>query len=1212
LHDLERYEEALTVYTHILEINPSSAVAYHNRGNTLLALDQLPEAIASYEHAAGLMPDSAEPLVPMGTALERLGHYQEAMTCYHQALQRDPGCAEAHWNKALLNLLLGNYREGWTGFAWRWLKKGYPTQIRDFGVSEWRGEPLIGKTILIHAEQGLGDTIQFGRFIPLIAERGGRVVLEVPFSLCGLFEGMPGIVAIVPTGAPLPIFDLHVPLLSLPQIFGTTSTNIPARTPNLATPLAYKKKWQLLMPRNSNLKVGIVWKGRKVPDPSRSCPVGLLGTLAGIDTIQFYSLQLSEGEQPVRKPEGLPLIDLTAWITDFSDTAALLERLDLVISIDTSVVHLAGSLGCPTWVLLPFAADWRWLLNREDSPWYPNARLFRQTEPGDWQQVLNRVRKELLQWSAKTVPSPCDNAVSPDYLDTRPPTFITYIPGRDYYLEALCDGRDVPVPYTASSSDGTTAPSAFYVLNKDLYRLQNNIGIEGVSRFISELPCYHTAPERHIFWSSHDNPIAPDEKAIFCKASASLLDRGRIITVPYVVEDLVAFARFTPEQICWHTCFVGYPGSSLIRERMLLSIAGSSSISSQLDIAPKFHSHLDAATKEKRRQIYLETMTKSLTVLCPRGDGMSSIRFFEALSIGRIPVLISDWCALPFDYLISYDRFVIRIAECDVEKSGELISAWISDKSPEDLLERCREARKAWEQWLSPSGIEKGLTQAIATLDAAVPSIISTGHTTEEQLNEDHLAAGLRRYDAGDTAGAEACFRKAISAGEDTDEAISCLALLLNEQGRCAETITLLAGNQPDIRLKPELARLLGEAYHAEGLNAAAYAQYAHAAHSFPNDSQLLMNLGVVCDSLDRQDEAITYLNRARELAPDNPQIRLNLGGVLQSVNRLADAEFCYREALRLRPDYGTASWNLAQLLLLEGKYSEGFRLFESRFTKRDPVPRSALSLPYWNGEPLNGRSIVVTTEQAFGDAIQFSRYAVLLAEQGAKVTILNHLQPLQSLLESLPGVSVINNPSQVPATDFQIPMLSLPRVFGTTAGNIPAQVPYLCPQQSRVNDWREKLPPATGVRIGLVWAGRPLPDPRRSASLRDFAPFGAIPGIDLVSLQIGPGSEETASPPAGMTILDITHHIQDFEDTAALMAHLDLVISIDTSAAHLAGAMGKPVLLLLPFSHDWRWFMERPDSPWYPTMHIFRQTVPGEWNTVISAVAAQLTRLTR
>ena len=370
------------------------------------------------------------------------------------------------------------------------------------------------------------------------------------------------------------------------------------------------------------------------------------------------------------------------------------------------------------------------------------------------------------------------------------------------------------------------------------------------------------------------------------------------------------------------------------------------------------------------------------------------------------------------------------------------------------------------------------------------------------------------------------------------------------------------------------------------------------------------MNLGIVCNILDRYTEALSFLVQARQIAPDDPQILLNTGGVLQSRNQIEDAEVCYLEALRLRPDYATALWNLAQVRLLKGDYPEGFRLFEARFAKRDPVPRSELNVPYWHGEPLDGLTIIVTTEQAFGDAIQFSRYVPLLAVLGARVVIFNHLKPLQQLLKSLPGVfSVVSNPGHLPSAEYQIPMLSLPHLIRTTINSIPAKIPYLYPSPDKVRAWEEKVLTVKGMRIGLAWAGRRVPDPRRSATLRDFARLGEIQGISLISLQIGPGAEEAQFPPEEMTILDITREIEDFEDTAALIEQLDLVISVDTSVAHLAGAMGKRVWLLLPFSPDWRWLLDRTDSPWYPTMQIFRQKAPGEWGDVIRSVAELLLR---
>lgn len=401
LHDLDRYGEALDTYRRIMELAPAWAALYHNLGNTLLALDRFGDAIDSYARALALRPEDAEALVTMGTAFEQLGQYDSAMKCYEEALRRSPDCAEAHWNLALALLRKGEYLRGWEEFGWRWQKKGYTSRWREFPAQLWDGRPLNGCTILIHAEQAFGDTIQFARYLPLVALRGGEVVVECPGPLKPLLETIESITRVVPAGSPLPHADFHLPLMSLPQLFATTLETIPDHIPYLFPTQERLRRWQGLTQSDRRTKIGLVWAGRRKPDPHRSCRLSDLAPLANSANASFYSLQIGEGaDQAATPPAGMDLIDLCGHISDFADTAALIFQLDLVISIDTAVAHLAAAMGKRTFILLPFAPDWRWMLGRSDSPWYPTMRIFRQLTAGSWIEpviILTQVVSSMLE-----------------------------------------------------------------------------------------------------------------------------------------------------------------------------------------------------------------------------------------------------------------------------------------------------------------------------------------------------------------------------------------------------------------------------------------------------------------------------------------------------------------------------------------------------------------------------------------------------------------------------------------------------------------------------------------------------------------------------------------------------------------------------------------------------------------------------------------------
>jgi hypothetical protein len=390
LHLQGNYEDAVAVYDHLLQISHDLVAAWSNQGNSLMELCRFEEAASCYAHALEKAPGLHDVRVALATCYQALGKLDEAMVACNQVLATAPEHAEAHWNRALLLLLSGEYREGWCEYEWRWQKRNFTSPPRNFPQPLWRGEAINGRTVLVHAEQGFGDTLQFCRFVPLFANLGARVIFECPAPLVSLMANLSDDLLVVQMGEPLPAFDLHVPLLSLAGVFNTTVDGIPGVVPYLHPPVDRLTFGQDLISNDDNLRVGLCWAGKTYPDPLRSCPEGLLAPLADIAGISWYSLQTGWD-----KPLPLPITDLTSHIRDFSDTAALIYQLDLVITIDTAVAHLAGALGKPTWVMLPYAPDWRWMMGRDDSPWYPTMRLFRQNQAGDWGDVIERMGEAL-------------------------------------------------------------------------------------------------------------------------------------------------------------------------------------------------------------------------------------------------------------------------------------------------------------------------------------------------------------------------------------------------------------------------------------------------------------------------------------------------------------------------------------------------------------------------------------------------------------------------------------------------------------------------------------------------------------------------------------------------------------------------------------------------------------------------------------------------
>jgi tetratricopeptide (TPR) repeat protein len=386
-----------------------------------------------------------------------------------------------------------------------------------------------------------------------------------------------------------------------------------------------------------------------------------------------------------------------------------------------------------------------------------------------------------------------------------------------------------------------------------------------------------------------------------------------------------------------------------------------------------------------------------------------------------------------------------------------------------------------------------------------------------------------------------------------------------------------------------------------------------------PDDAEAHNHRGVALLELRRPVEALAACERALALRPGYAEAHNNIGIILYDLRRPADAVAAFDQALALRPAFPVARFNRATALLAAGDLKRGFQAFYSRWDSLGgdgPVPRLPGLL--WEGEDLAGKSILVLSEQGFGDTLQFVRYVPRLVEAGARVTVLTN-PPLVTLLRSIPGIEVTGALPADAMYDFQVAMMCLPRVFGTTLETIPGETPYLAADLAKAGRWAARLAAlGDGPKVGLVWAGASRKhdlgafalDRRRSLALDQLAPLADVPGVGFVSLQKDEPALQARHPPAGLRLVDFATELGDFADTAAVVAGLDLVISVDTSVAHLTGALGKPVWILSRYEGCWRWLNGREDTPWYPTARLYHQRAPGDWAEVIARVAGDFGRL--
>ena len=535
------------------------------------------------------------------------------------------------------------------------------------------------------------------------------------------------------------------------------------------------------------------------------------------------------------------------------------------------------------------------------------------------------------------------------------------------------------------------------------------------------------------------------------------------------------------------------------------------------------------------------------------------------------------------------------------------------------------------------------LTHQAGRSDLAV-EYISQALRLKPDFAEAHCNLGMALAKQDKLAEAVVCYEQALRIKPDHAEAHNNLGNALRKQGKLDEAVNSYL---QALRFKPDTAEThcnLGVALHLQGNPTAAVAcfqqalrlkpNYAEARHNLglalarlvslteaidghhqtlrlePDCAEAYCSLGVALLQQGMQREAVAYYEQALRLKPNYAQAHSNLGVALAELGRLKDAVACCQEALRHEPDYAEAHVNVAYFSFLQGNFTEGWPEHEWRWKRRDISP-PAFEQPRWDGSSLQGQTILLFAEQGLGDTLQFVRYAPIVKQTGATVMV-QCPGPLLRLLATCAGIDrLVTEDGEPPSFQVQSSLLSLPWVFGTTLATIPANIPYLSADPDLRTQWQQRLGVIEGFKVGIAWQGNQQHalDQRRSVPLRTFAPLAGISGVRLVSLQKGPGREQLSELADRMEVLDLADELVDFADTAALMSNLDLVITVDTAVAHLAGAMGLPVWVVLPLFPDWRWLLDRDDSPWYPSMRLFRQTAWGEWEGVFKRLTDALAK---
>jgi len=1261
------FSQAEMLYLSALEFNTQSCEIFNNLGEVQQDQGKLEAAEQNYQKGLNLQPDSVELLNNLGTLFHECGLYEKAITCYDTAISIQPDYPDAHLNLSLTYLLQGQYQLGWDEYEWRWMISG--VQQYKLDIPRWEGHNLEGKIILVYSEQGFGDTLQFLRYIPLLKKRGAGILLHTREPLRGISEWCEGLdeICIASDVRTHVDADYMCPLMSLPKYFNTDLDSVPADVPYLKPVDADTTKLKLTIP-GDKLKVGIVWGGQPKfkHDNYRNpaCPLSCFEPLAAIENISLVSLQKGDARDQLKNISFQEKIyDLDEQINDFVDTANFIRELDLIVTIDTSVAHLAGAMGKTVWLLLPIAPDWRWMLDRDDSPWYPGMRIFRQQQPGCWNDVMQNVCTAI-----KSRLSGCVDVNYPRELDQllgqgaeliaqgkNPRAEIIYrrcldlIPGHFDALNNLAialknQGRlDEAVLYLNQAIDDKPMVAAGYNNLGNIRKLQHNLP--------DAKHCYEKAlsinPDDYEVMNNLGNTLqglnnAQDAIVYFKRAIAINPDFAQA-HFNYAIACLLTGNY----QEGWQEYEWGFTtGQRLIPDTNIKKWTGQDLKGKHLLVIAE--QGVGDTIQFLRFMPALKKQGAAITLQCAR----SLIRLFNNYSFVDQAIDNIDHDTVDADYYIPMMSLPC-ILQINLENLPDSIPYLMTEISSLRKWKKRLEKIPGYKTaivWAGNPGHENDANRSCCLQDFSDILQMDDIHfyslqkgAALQQIDElpigiiEDLNDGLDDY--ADTAAAISCMDLVIT----VDTSVAHLAGALGKQ------VFLLLPFSPDWRwlleredspwypgmklfrqgkpgdwpgvLRQVKCEIEKKLFHSSDNDLMRLAQHAIEKGLFSDAIVLYQNVlaiednEIACNNLGKiyllrndLDMARTYFMQAITINPDYVAGYNGLAAIFLQEGRINASMRNLDKVIQLQDDHILAHYNKGLLYLLQGDYDRGWSEYEYRLA----IPGRSVNtdLPRWNGEPSPDMTIRVIAEQGIGDTLQFVRFLPDVRAR-CQYLILECQQGLKKLLGNLKGVDeIVESPAEGTFADACIPLMSLAGLFNITPHNMPVHVPYLHAGADDIEVWKQRFSVIKGYKVGIVWSGnsRHENDHNRSCELSCFNQLASIRNVQLISLQVGSETNEIISK-CNFNVHDFTEYLSDWSQTAAAIANLDLVISVDTSVAHLAGAMGQPVWVLLPYTPDWRWMLESSSSPWYPGMRLYRQSQAGNWDTVFNIIYSVLSK---
>ncbi|NDD57989.1 MAG: hypothetical protein EBZ47_01880 [Chlamydiae bacterium] len=1053
-----KYDKALEHAQIALEMHENHPLGHFQVGTCLVFQERFEESIQLFSRAIELQPHFTEAYINRCYSYFNLLQIPSAIEDIHTALQLEPDNLPAQLHLASLLLLKGDYAKGWYWYESR-LQKQELTHFDRKQIAPRLQDLLIGgKHILVSSEQGLGDTIQFCRFVLNLIERGAQVTLLVPPDMVQLLSTLHSSVIVVSEITPPWHFDFQIPLLSLPNYLSICSADTLYTQPYLSPSQPNNFNLKERLPPFEGLKVGVVVAGsaKHPEDKKRSFSLDHLAPIFELP-IQFHLLQKEISSDDLATASYYPNVYVHVdHIHDFNDSAYLVAAMDLIVSVDTSVAHLAGAMGKPVWLCLAYIPEFRWLLDREDSPWYPSMTLIRQRHRGDWSGVVESVKEKLMK-----------------------------------YIRWQAEVHDLPA---------LRAKAEFFARQGDLSKAIDTYLGNFTYDFFKDIDCLHLGCwfrqlkqyPKAMDWLNKALTQSPDLWDAVAEKASCYYEMQEYVCALDLYLQLV---EIKPT----HYFFLKLVGICFLR------------LDSHQKALPFFEKSLEQEAMQP------DVYANMAYAVMPDSIDLSLTYLDKAISIDKTFVAAFANKAIVLNKLLRYQDAVDCIQEAIALNPIDptLYYTWACSLFELELYQEC------FDKCLYLLSLDDQYLPVY--LQAAKASLM------------------LKKYELAKT------YLDHISlhpAGED------------------------------------EFHFYLGCYYYFTKKFKEAIDEFSYFLQKKSKDARALLNRAVAYAAIHFFDKAFSDFYQALAYAPGDFDIQ----------------------------------WNFALLLLKVGQYEEGWRLYESRLHLKHLCLAERLQVaPRLIQRNIYGLKIYIYAEQGLGDIIQFCRFILQLLKQGAIITLEAPLS-MKGLLQTLhPGIQVIEKLKGNEIFDAQIPLLSLPFYLNAQEKDLRAPFPYLSFSKEKNLVWKKHHENITTYRVGLVVSGNSdnPNDVIRSIPLAKLQPILAL-NIEFHCLQMEIRPEDKEIAKAYPNVKCYEESFTDMLDTASLLVEMDLILTVDTAVAHLAGALNKPTWIMLPFASDFRWLIDREDSPWYPSVRLFRSKLYHEWDDVIHNVYEAFTRWMR